>query len=213
MINMEHYIDYAFSTPFADTLDAAYSWLLENLDNLHCYSYKDVTTMMHDTATLVYAQYEQAYDDAYEQHLIKTEDDRNHNEFVPRSFAKKLRFKDWRRRSDYSIAKKYVWSEVCAARQRQREAQRRVAYYAITTHNPVNGWYILAVGYQRDAVEHAGYAQITGDDLYADTYRKNLHVVSEATLKHDFGFKTFTIVAQMMNPGRLGFTSLIEEEE
>lgn len=224
--NEHKFVDYAFSadgvTPSDATLDASYAWLLENLENLHEYKFQDVTTMMQNAASLAYEQYELAYDGAREEHMEDMEDDekawigsgRSPDSFKTRSFSRKLRFEDWRARSDYSVAKKYVWQRVKEAREQNRPANNKSAtYYAITTHNPSGGWYILAEGHQRQEVESAGHSLITGNDMYADTYRKNLRVVTTTALKRYYGFNDESIWLERAEPSKLGFTSLIEEEE
>lgn len=51
-------------------------------------------------------------------------------------------------------------------------------YYAVTSTNPDRAWRVLAQDENRDKARQAGYEAIIGDDLYAETERKNLLVPS-----------------------------------
>jgi hypothetical protein len=52
-------------------------------------------------------------------------------------------------------------------------------YVAITTVNAQqSGWDVLARGTDKDAVRQEAWDSIVGSDIYADTYRKNLTVLS-----------------------------------
>lgn len=52
-------------------------------------------------------------------------------------------------------------------------------YVAISTINAqLSGWDVLARGSDKSAVEQQAWDGISGSDIYADTLRKNLTVVS-----------------------------------
>lgn len=200
MIFETNYIEYAFCqnmTGYDATLDSRYDYLIENLHDLHKYSFSEVTAMMQDWADLAYEQYEQHYDSCYEQHLAQVEEDerawldygRAADEFKQNSFPRKLAFKAWRAASDYRIAKQYVWQNVKKERQAQKRRRRKALYLALSTINArANGFRIIAAGHDKAAVENAARAAIgNGIDIYSDTYRKNLAIVSKTVAKRKFG--------------------------
>ena len=61
----------------------------------------------------------------------------------------------------------------------------KATYIAMTTHNyQMSGFHIiLAAGHNKQAVRDAAEAKIIGHDIYADTERKNLVVVSKTKAK------------------------------
>lgn len=65
-------------------------------------------------------------------------------------------------------------------------------YIAMTTHNfQQNGMNkVVCAGSNRKAVEAAALAdrELSGTDIYADTYRKNLVIVSKTQAKRRYGF-------------------------
>ena len=64
----------------------------------------------------------------------------------------------------------------------------RHTYFAITTINPNSGWRIVAGGHKRKTVENAAHS-INGNatDIFTDTKRKNMRVVSKTSLKRYYG--------------------------
>jgi hypothetical protein len=71
-------------------------------------------------------------------------------------------------------------------RPRQRERNETVAtYYALTTTNAqTNGWEVLALAGTKAEAQRRGDAAIgAGTDIFTDTRRKNLTVLSETAAK------------------------------
>ena len=61
-------------------------------------------------------------------------------------------------------------------------------YIAISTTNAqANGWNVLARGADKAQVEQSADASIVGSDIYAETLRKNLRIVSKTTARRIAG--------------------------
>lgn len=71
---------------------------------------------------------------------------------------------------------------------KQVSKRRKNLYLALTTINPhTSGFKIVAAGHNKKAVEDAAYKAIGGGtDLEAETYRKNLRVVSKTAAKRNY---------------------------
>ena len=60
-------------------------------------------------------------------------------------------------------------------------ARTAAEYVALSTINArMTGWDVLARGSDKPAVEQQAWDAIVGNDIYADTLRKNLRVVSRS---------------------------------
>lgn len=64
---------------------------------------------------------------------------------------------------------------------------RRKRFVALTTTNPQMGWRALAIGPDPSTVRAEAEARICGNDLYAQTERRNLVVVSRTTALRQYG--------------------------
>lgn len=60
-------------------------------------------------------------------------------------------------------------------------------YIAISTYNSQHGWTVIARGSDKTAVSQDADAAITGTDIYAETLRKNLTVVSKTVARRMAG--------------------------